>query len=137
MNNAPKDLSDTESQKQRKRMRVNIEPFQAKKRMLLKDAPHTIREEGVWNNGNTWIVGFASHKIIQHWKQARNEQDTSSGNENVQILEQVKGECKNQVVTVSQAGGKPPIFTDQEEQGRASRNGKSFRRWYGRRFTAE
>ena len=63
MNNAPKDLSDTESQKQRKRMRVNIEPFQAKKRMLLKDVPQTIiEEEAGGNNGNTWTVGFESHE---------------------------------------------------------------------------
>ena len=41
-------------------MGENIEPYQAKKMMLLKDAPQTIREYG--GNGNTWMSGFGSHK---------------------------------------------------------------------------
>ena len=54
-------------------------------------------------------------KIIQQWKQAIRDQDTSSGN--VQIIEQVVGECKNQLITVAQTGGrKLHLCTDQEEE---------------------
>ena len=45
MNNTPKDLSDTESQRQRKRMCESNEPFPAKRRRLLKEVTMAIREE--------------------------------------------------------------------------------------------
>ena len=47
MNNMPQDLSDTEPQKQSKRMCESNEPFPAKRRALLKDVPMSIMvEEG-------------------------------------------------------------------------------------------
>ena len=42
----PKEGSDTESQKASKRMGEHTEPYPAKKRMLLKDVPQKIKEEG-------------------------------------------------------------------------------------------
>ena len=52
---------------------------------------------------------------IQQLKQASREQDTSS--DNVQILEQVIGECKNQLVTIANEGvWKLQLCSDKEER---------------------
>ena len=68
------------------------------------------------------LLGSKVTKIIQPWKQARHEQDTSSGNGNVQILEQLIGGCKNQLIAVAKTGTrKLHLCMDQEELGGESR----------------
>ena len=70
-------------------------------------------------------------KIIQQRKQAGHEKDTSSDNGNVQILEQVIREYKNQLITVAQAGGggNCSYVRTKRRRREPSDNGKSFRRW--------
>ena len=125
MNNVPKELSDTESQKPRKRMRESNEPFPPNRRMLLKDVPMSIwEEEGREIMAIHGLLDSQVTSIIQQLKQASHEQDTSS--DNVQILENVIGECKNQLIAIAQAGiGKLQLCSDKEDQGGAE-SGASF-----------
>ena len=122
----PKDSSDTESKKQRKRSRESNEPFPAKRRRLLKDVPMSIRAEE--EGGIMAIPGLLDSRvasIIQQLKQASHEQDTSSGN--VQIIEQVIGGGENQSITIEQAGvGKLQLFSDKEDLEGKEESGTSF-----------
>ena len=72
--------------------------------------------------------------IIQQRKQAGRERDTSSGD--VQILGQLVGACKNQLITIAQAGmRKLQLCTDQEGKEEAIRKRQEFLKvaWGGRR----
>ena len=94
MNNIPKEGSDTESQKESKRMGEHIEPYPAKKRMLLKDSPQKIKEEGREIMAIRGLLDKQVVEIIQQWKKGVHDQDTSNGNG--QILDSMVGGCKNQ-----------------------------------------
>ena len=73
------------------------------------------------------LLGTQVAKIIQHRKQAGNEQHTSSDNGNVQILEHLRRECKKPVDRSSAGRGrKLQLRTDQEEKERASRKWREF-----------
>ena len=121
------ELSDTESQSRRKRLGANIEPFPAKKRMLLEDAPVTLREvEGRKIMEIPCLLDSHVVRIIQQLKQASHEKDGS--NDNVQILDQLASAYKNQLVALAKAGLEN-LQLCQDEQGRErerSENGKSF-----------
>ena len=67
MNNMPKEGADAESQQAIKRMSEHIEPYPAKKRMLLNDAPQKIKEEGREIMAIPASLDRQVVEIIQQW----------------------------------------------------------------------
>ena len=85
----------------------------------------SIREEEERGNGNTWIMDSRAMSILKQLKQASHEQDTSSAD--VQILEHLAGECKNQLVAISQAGlGKLQLRQDEQDREASQKAARVF-----------
>ena len=63
-------------------------------------------------------------QIIQQWKQGEHDQEANV--DNVQILERMATECKNQMITLTEEGSKKlQQWENQAEQGQG-RSGERF-----------
>ena len=82
---------------------AGLRPYPAKKRMLLHDVPKKVKEEGKEIMAIPAMLDKQIGEIIQQRKRDIHEEDTRNGN--VQILESMLGECKNQLATVEEEGG--------------------------------
>ena len=72
-------------------------------------------------------------EVIRQWKQDIRDQEANNGN--VQILENMVGACKKQLVALSEEGvRKMQQFGNQAEREKAEESGRSLLRLYGMPF---
>ena len=113
--------------KSNKEKGANLDPYPAKKRMSPHDVPQKVKEEGKEITATPARLDQQVIEIIQKWKRDIHEEDT--GNGNVQILGDMVGGCKKQLITVAEEGGRKMQRCDnQEEQGEAGRKWQDFAR---------
>ena len=93
--------------------------------MVLQDSPRKIKEEGREITAIPALSDKQVVDIIQQWKLDIHNQDTRNGN--VQILESMVGECKNQWITVAKEGvRKLQRRNSQSEQEKQAKSGRNF-----------
>ena len=127
MNNMPGE-SDTESERGRKRKGRNG-PYtpQKRRRLCIEDVPKCMSGEGraimrIPNELGKEVAG-----IIQKWKQDAHDQKELESSGDVQILGQMVGGCRKQLITLTE-GGMEQLnqCVDQKEREKAGKSGHDF-----------
>ena len=119
--NIPKDTSDTESQKSRKRQHEggkNPTGSSSRRKLPIGDVPETLRdvEVGLLGELQTWLNTSVVRTIQQLKEESRGK---SHGDGNVQILLNVLDECNLKLTTVERQGeGKLQLRTEVGDRAR-------------------